>query len=415
MLLRGAELLTLEAGAAPRRADLRVEGSRITELGELAKRPGETCIDLEGRTICPGFVQGHVHLCQTLFRGQAEDLPLLDWLRQRIWPLEHGHDEPSLRRSARLTLAEFARSGVTSFQSIESVRGTEWVLDEIAHTPLRAIVAPSLVDVQSKEYPPGFATDTKTALDTMDRLLSDWDGKADRIFVAYGPRFVLSCTDELQRELGRRRHEEDARIHTHASEHPGELEAVQARFGRKYIQVLADFHLLGPRTGLAHCVHIDADEEELLVESGSAVLHCPSTNLKLGSGIARIYDFVQRGLRIALGSDGAPANNRLDLLTELRSAALLQKLRAGEAALSAEQSLALATREGARALGLGHECGTLSPGKSADLVVFDLRDPLLGEASDPFTKIVYAAGSQHIQRVMAGGVWLDGLAESLLG
>jgi 5-methylthioadenosine/S-adenosylhomocysteine deaminase len=120
--------------------------------------------------------------------------------------------------------------------------------------------------------------------------------------------------------------------------------------------VLADFHLLGPRTGLAHCVHIDADEEELLVESGSAVLHCPSTNLKLGSGIARIYDFVQRGLRIALGSDGAPANNRLDLLTELRSAALLQKLRAGEAALSAEQSLALATREGARALGLGHEC-----------------------------------------------------------
>ncbi|PIE22158.1 MAG: N-ethylammeline chlorohydrolase [Planctomycetota bacterium] len=405
MLLRGATLLTMVPGASPRRCDLRIIDRRIAAIGELTAEPGEAQVELNGRTICPGFVQGHVHLCQTLFRGQAEDLPLLDWLQTRIWPLEHGHDQASLRKSAELTLREFACSGVTSFQSIESVRGTRYILEEIAATPMRAIVAASLVDLDEAIYPPGFASSSQEALDETEALQADWDGFEGRIEIAYGPRFLLSCSEDLLRQLGQRR-AAGARIHTHASEHPGELAAVEARFGKRYIEALADFDLLGPSTGLAHCVHVDPHEEDLLVQSDTAVLHCPSTNLKLGSGIARVHDFLRRGLRIALGSDGAPANNRLDMLTELRSAALLQKLVAGEAALSAEDALALATREGARALGLGDECGTLEPGKSADLVVFDLEDPLLGEEASPYTKLVYAASRAHITGVMARGEWI---------
>ena len=254
-------------------------------------------------------------------------------------------------------------------------------------------------------YPRGFASTTRQALDESEALHDEWNGYEGRIQVAYGPRFLLSCTDDLLREIGRRR-AAGARIHTHASEHPGELAAVEARFGKRYIEVLADFEQLGPTSSLAHCVHVDPHEEELLVQSDTAVLHCPSTNMKLGSGIARVRDYLRRGLRVALGSDGAPANNRLDMLTEIRSAALLQKLLAGEAAISAETALALATREGARAVGLGDECGTLEPGKSADLVVFDLEDPLLGDRADAYTKLVYAASRAHITQVMARGAWI---------
>jgi 5-methylthioadenosine/S-adenosylhomocysteine deaminase len=194
-------------------------------------------------------------------------------------------------------------------------------------------------------------------------------------------------------------------VHTHAAEHPDEIAAVRTRFGRDYVLVLHEQGLLGDRSSLAHCVHTTTRERELLAATRTSVLHCPSTNLKLGSGIAPLVDYRRRGITIALGADGAPCNNRLSMLTEMRQAALLQALAAGPGCWPAAQTLAAATRGGAAALGLAHALGQLVPGKRADLVLFDLQDPRLGvvDAQRPASALVYAASERHVDAVLLGG------------
>lgn len=404
MLLQDLELLTMEPGAVPRRGSLRVEAGRIRTIGDVAPAPEEEVLPMPGLTALPGFVQGHVHLCQSLFRNLAEDLPLLDWLSRRVWPLEAAHDEQSLRASARLSLYELIRGGCTTFQSMETVHGTEFVFDEVSRSGLRAVIGSSLMD---RDAPPGLLQTTDEALATARELRRAWHGAADGLIShAFCPRFLLSCSDALHREIAGARRNEGARVHTHAAEHPSETQAVLQARGKPYLIALAELGVLGPQTSLAHCVQLDGPETNALVESGAAVLHCPSTNLKLGSGIAPIAKLRQRGVRVALGADGAPANNRLDALTELRQAALLQSLAEGPGALPAHAALSLLTLEGARALGLDAECGSLEVGKAADLVILDLGDPALGPAGDAPTRIVYGADRSHIRHVMAGGRFL---------
>jgi 5-methylthioadenosine/S-adenosylhomocysteine deaminase len=416
MLLEDAEILTMVPGQAPFRGGIRIDGERIAELGDLAPRPGEARVACRGLTALPGFVQGHVHLCQVLFRNLAEGLPLLEWLRRRIWPLEAAHDSNSLRASARLGLYELVAGGCTTFQSMETVHGTEHVLAEVASSGLRAVLGNSLMDRPDAGVPRPLLIGTEEALRTSRELRAAWDGKDGRIHFAFCPRFLLACSDELLRELACER-QQGARLHTHAAEHRGEVDAVMIQYGKRYLHALSDLGLLGPTTTLAHCVHLDATEESLLVATGTAVLHCPSTNLKLGSGIAPIVRYRQRGIRVALGADGAPANNRIDCLTELRQAALLQCLQAGPGALEPFEALSLLTREGAAALGLEADCGTLEPGKAADLVLLDLEDPRLGPGGDLCTRIVFAADRSHVRHVMAAGRFLvhDGIVQGDLG
>lgn len=403
MRLQGLQILTMVPEALILHGDLRIEGAHITGIGKLDPIPGETVKDFTGHTVTPGFVQGHVHLCQTLFRNLAEDLPLLQWLEKRIWPLEAAHDENSLRISARLALTEMIRGGCTTFQSMETTRGTEFVFDEVLQSGLRGVLGNALMDVDSGATPSGLCLPTSRSLEIASRLAADWDGKEGRIHYAWSPRFLLSCTNELLQEVATRSRQGQQRIHTHASEHADEVAWVQQQCGKSYIAALADLDLLGPRTALAHCVHIDETEIDLLASSGTSVLHCPSTNLKLGSGIARVVELRKRGVAVGLGSDGAPANNRLCSLTEMRQAALLQQWREGPGRFSARDALDLATRGGAEALGLQRECGTIEVGKAADLAIFDLRDPILGSSSSPYEKLVYSAERSHLRSVMAGG------------
>ena len=405
MLLTDLEILTMVPGSSPTRGAIRIDGERLAEIGALEPKPNEEVRSCSGWTALPGFVQGHVHLCQTLFRNLAEDLPLLDWLHERVWPLEAAHDEASLRASARLALFEMVSGGCTTFQSMETVHGTEFAFDEVAQSGLRAVVGNTLMD--GSDVPTGLKQTTVEALATAAALHDDWHGHKGRIFHALCPRFILSCTRELMGELGRLRAEEGRRVHTHAAEHPDEVLAIKTACGKRNLLALAELDLLGPETSLAHCVHLDDEEQAALSASGAAVLHCPSTNLKLGSGIAPVRRYLDAGVPVAIGADGAPANNRLDVLTELRQAALLQQWHSGPGTLSAFDALSLATREGARALGFGEVCGTLEPGKAADLVLMDLNDPRLGPGGDPYTKIVYAADRSHIRDVMVAGRFLD--------
>ncbi len=404
MLLTGLDILTMLPGSRePVHGAIRIRDGRIEEVGDLQATPGETTFDASGLTAVPGFVQGHVHLCQTLFRNLAESLPLLRWLQQRIWPLEAAHDEVSLRASARLALHELLRGGCTTFQSMESVHGTEHVFAEVERSGLRAILGNSLIDVPGDGVPDRLCTTTHEALAISLALRRTWDGRAGRIHYAFNPRFLLSCSDELHAELAHLRRSEGARIHTHAAEHPAEVETVLQQRGQRYLVVLERLGVLGPTTALAHCVHLDDEERDILQDSKAAVMHCPTTNLKLGSGFADVPEFRARKIRVAIGADGAPANNRLDALTELRQAALIQDLNRAPGALSPRDALAVLTIEGAKALGLEHECGSLEAGKAADVVLLDLRDPALGPGGDAFTKIVYCAERAHIRHVLVAG------------
>ncbi len=387
---------------AIRRASIRVVAGRIDAVGDLVAEPGEAVLDAGGLVAVPGFVQGHVHFCQTLLRGLADDLPLMRWLRERIWPLEAAHDAESMRVSAELTAAELLLGGTTTVQSIESVRHTEQVFAVARDAGLTTIAGNCLIDVDAPELPRGFATGTAAALAITEELREQFDG-TDRLHVAVAPRFVLSCTDELARDAAGYATQHRLRVHTHAAEHRGECAEVERRFGRRYLQVLDAQGLLGERTGLAHCVHLDERERELLVTSRSAVLHCPSANLKLGSGVAPIADYRARGVRVALGADGAPCNNRLSALTELRQAALLQALAAGPGVWPAAEALSALTCGGADALGLD-DVGRIAAGARADVVLLAIDDaPLAADDANPVGAVVWSAAEHHVRHVVCGG------------
>lgn len=393
------------------RGSVRIRGDRIVALGEIAPRDGERTVDGRGNVALPGFVQGHVHCTQTLFRGLASDLALLPWLQQRIWPFEHAHDDASTRASARLTFAELLGGGTTTVQSMESVRHTEVTCDEALAAGLTAIVGNCLMDVDEPGVPKGLPATAADNLARTEALWRQFHGRDGRLSIAVAPRFLLSCSEQLSRDAAALAKQCALRIHTHAAEHPDEVKAVRARFGRDYIEVLHAQGLLGPRTSLAHCVHTTARERDLLRTTGTAVLHCPSTNLKLGSGVAPIPDYRRLGLRIAIGADGAPCNDRLSMLTELRQAALLQCQQKGPGALRAEHALWMATRGGAIALGLDDEVGSLRPGQRADIVLFDFDDPTLPAATgEPLPRIaptiVYCADERHVRAVLCGGAFV---------
>lgn len=407
LLLRDATLVPMDGPSdSPlgrvRTGSLRIEGERIAELGDLERRPGETVLDCSGLTLLPGFVQGHVHFCQTLFRGLADDLPLLEWLASRIWPLEAAHDAASTRTSAQLSVAELLGGGTTAVQVMESTRHAEETCEVLAHSPLTAIVGNCLMDVAIAGAE-GLCTTPAEAMGICEELRREFHGRGGRLFYAVSPRFVLSLSEGLARDAADFAAEHDLRVHTHAAEHPDEVRAVRHRFGRDYIVALARQGLVGPRAGLAHCVHTTVADRDVMVESQCAVLHCPSANLKLGSGVAPVAAYRELGIRVALGADGAPCNNRLSALAEMRQAALLQAWAAGPASLPAEQALHMATRGGAEALGLQGELGSLRPGLRADLVALDLEAAGTGPGGGIASRVVYAGDERRIRHVLAGG------------
>jgi len=392
-----APLGTVRAGA------LRIAGDRIVALGDLEPAAGETVQDGHGMAALPGFVQGHLHCCQTLFRGLADDLALLPWLQTRIWPLEHAHDGRSTSASAELTLCELLRSGTTTFQAMESVRHAEQAFAAAQSAGVTAVLGNCLMDLPGPGVPAGMTTSGSDALRISEQLLQQFHGHGGRLFYAVSPRFLLSVSEPLAHDAAAFATQHRLRIHTHADEHQDEIAAVRARFHADYLQVLDRQGLLTARTGLAHCVHTTAAERALLQGRGAAVLHCPSTNLKLGSGIAPIRDYLVAGVPLALGADGAACNNRLGMLTELRQAALLQALHAGPGAVPAASWLWLATAGGARALGLEHEVGSLRPGLRADVVLFDLQAAELEPGGEVASKLVFQADERHLRQVFCGG------------
>jgi 5-methylthioadenosine/S-adenosylhomocysteine deaminase len=403
LLIKSATVLTLDGKNHVFEGDVLVEGSRIAALGESLSAKAAEVIDARGQVLLPGFVQTHVHLCQTLFRGAADDLALIDWLKRRVWPMEAAHTPESIYASARLGIAELIRGGTTCALTMETVNHTGQVFRAVEESGFRATVGKCMMD-RGDQVPAGLREQTEASIGESLELLERWHGAADgRIRYCFAPRFALSCSRELLERVGRLAHERGVLVHTHASENKDEIQMVERETGLRNIEYLDEVGLAASHVVLAHCVHLHDDEMEILRRTGTHVAHCPSSNLKLGSGIARVAEMIERGISVSLGADGAACNNRLDMLTEMRTAALIQKALHGPEALPALRVLRMATIDGARAMGLEGEIGSIEVGKRADLTLFDLDELRTTPCPDPVSTIVYAAEASNIRTVIIDG------------
>ena len=369
-----------------------------------AGRPLER-LDARGLWLLPGFVQTHIHLCQTLLRNGPDDLPLLPWLRTHVWPGEAAHDEATLEISARLGLAELLAGGTTAILDMGTVRHTDAVFRAAEASGLRVTSGNALMDDPTTN-PEELCAGADESLEEVERLAKKWHGAADgKLRVAYCPRFAVSCTDRLLRGAAVRARANGFLVHTHASENVEEVALVMQRTGKRNVAYLDDVGISGNHVVLAHVIHTDEAERALLAARGTAVAHCPSSNLKLASGVCPVPEYRAQGIHVTIGADGAPCNDRLDAFTEMRLAALLPKVRLGADALSAWDVVRMATAEGASALSL--PTGTLETGRRADLL---LLDPGSGFAEpttwrdDPYGPIVYSMDRSHVVATFVDGI-----------
>jgi 5-methylthioadenosine/S-adenosylhomocysteine deaminase len=401
LIVRNATILTMNDTFEVIEGDVVIHEGRIVSVGPRADETGQV-IEANGAYLLPGFIQTHIHLCQTLFRGYADDLALLDWLKTRVWPMEAAHTPHSLAAAARMAASELLRTGTTTVLTMETVHDTDAVFEALEPMGLRAVVGKCMMDAD-EAVPARLMEDTARSIDESIAIAKRWHGRANgRLRAAFAPRFAVSCSRELLEAVAVLAAEHDLVIHTHASENRDEIALIKARTGQKNIDYLAATGLTSKRLCLAHCVWVDEAEQALMAERDVKVLHCPGSNLKLGSGLAPVVEMRAKGISVSLGADGAACNNHLDMFEEMRLAAVLQSVRLQPGALTARDAIWMATREGARALGLEHEIGSIEPGKRADLILINAAGP------DPYSTIVYASrGTDVSTTIVDGEVLID--------
>src|SRR5215204_6214075 len=408
ILIQNGTLVTMDQQNSIVRGDILIADGHIADVGGKGQT-ADTTIDATDCAVIPGFVQTHIHLCQTIFRGAADDLALIDWLKQRVWPMEAAHSAESIAASARLGIAELIKGGTTCALTMETVNHTAEVFKVVEESGFRATVGKCMMD-KGDEVPAALQEQTANSIDESISLLEAWHGKVDgRIRYCFAPRFAISCTAELLERVAKLARERGVMIHTHASENRTECELVEQESGLRNIAYLHSLGLTGRHVALAHCVHLSVDEIETLKTTGTNVVHCPSSNLKLGSGIAPIAKLLEEGISVSLGADGAACNNRLDMFTEMRTAALLQKALHGPEVLPASRALRLATIDGAKALGLQSDIGSIEVGKRADLSLVRLDRLHTTPARDLVSALVYSAAPDDVETVIIDGelVMLD--------
>jgi 5-methylthioadenosine/S-adenosylhomocysteine deaminase len=408
VIIQNASIVTMNDRLDIVEGDVSVRDGRIVSVGVSAARTGgERIIDAGGGYLLPGFIQTHVHLCQTLFRGAADDMPLLEWLKRRVWPMEAAHTPATLRASVRLAAAELLLSGTTSVMTMETVHDTDVVFETLADIGMRAAVGKCMMDA-SGDAPKRLHEETRRSIDESLELKKRWDGAANgRLRGVFAPRFAVSCSRDLLEAVADLSAREHSLVHTHASESRDEVDEVRRLSGGfSNLEYLADTGLASSRLCAAHCVWVTDREQELLAERDIKVLHCPGSNMKLGSGLAPVTEMRARGISVSLGADGAACNNRLDMFEEIRLAAMIQSVRSAPGALTARDAIWMATREGARALGLDDEIGSIEPGKRADLIVVDRARAQLAPDRDVWSTLAFAATGRDVRLTMVDGVVL---------
>ena len=403
----------MDAARTVVRGDLLIADGRITAVGATVPtalanlpdaRPNAT-FDARGALVLPGFVHAHLHLCQTLFRGFAEQADLLRWLREAIWPLEAAHTPVSLAASARLGLCELIAGGVTCVNDMGTVHHTDALGATLEASGLRAVFGPALMD-QGERVPARLLEGADRALQSALAIADRWHGAAEgRLRVSLAPRFILSCSERLWHDVTDASRERGLLVHTHLAESPTEGGEVKSAVGSHAAPYFARQGVLSPRFVGAHGVWLDEEELGMMKQADAALVHCPGSNLKLGSGLADVRAWRRAGVRCGLGSDGAACNNRLDTFTEMSLGAGIARVLHRDEPSPARDLVALATCDGADALGLGAETGSLEAGKFADVTVVRVDQAHHGPEPlrDVYTTLVHAARPTDVRLTVAQG------------
>jgi len=405
ILIEGGTIVTVDdAGHVYNPGYVLSEGDRIVAVGAgeapsaLHARAGE-CIDASLMAVMPGMVNGHTHLFQTFIRGLADDKPLLDWLKAAIWPVAQALSEEEAYLAALLGFVENLRGGATAVVDHQYIHtdphNDDGVCRAAEETGARFLLARGWTDMG---YHPAFMESSDRIVEEMTRLHDAWHGRAeDRIRVEFGPLIPWGCSEATMRRTYALAQAWDVGVHIHVAETQEEVAINLEKRGNRHIEWLADLGILGPDVQLVHSVWLDDGELDLVAEHGAVVVHCPVSNMYLASGVARIREMRQRGIPVALATDGPGSNNNQDMLEVLKTTALLQKVATLDAmALLPEDVLWMACRGGAAAFGQPALIGSLEVGKSADLVLVDL--------DTPFAMPVHRAPSALVYNVSGGAV-----------
>jgi 5-methylthioadenosine/S-adenosylhomocysteine deaminase len=389
------------AGAVLERHAVAVRAGRIEAVlpaAEAAQQyPLYTRVDLPGHALIPGLVNAHTHAAMALLRGIADDIPLMRWLQEHIWPVEQKQVSAQfVKDGTLLACAEMLRGGVTCMNDMYFF--PEAALEAALQAGMRAALGIIVV-----EFPSAYASDPDAYLAQGLALRDRWR-EHPLVSFCLAPHAPYTVSDATFGKVARLAAELDVPVHVHVHETGMEIDRSMAEHGVRPLQRLAGLGLLGPNLISVHSVHLEPGEIALLARHGCSVAHCPSSNLKLANGIAPVARLIEAGVNVSLGTDGAASNNRLDLFEEMRLAALLAKAAGGSAeAMPAHAALRAATLGGAVALGADARIGSIVPGKSADLVAVALDDIALQPVYDVVSHLVYACGREHVSDVWVGG------------
>ncbi|MBI5584032.1 MAG: amidohydrolase [Deltaproteobacteria bacterium] len=377
-----------------------IRGSTIACMGAGAgeKWPAREVIEARGMLVMPGLVNTHTHGAMTLFRGLADDLPLKAWLEEHIFPAEARIIDPeTVYWGSLLACAEMIRSGTTTCgDGYFCLEGTARAVEEAG---LRAVLAHGIIDFPAPGVP-----DPAENIAAVRRFVERWQGVSDRIRPGVFPHSLYTCSARTLQEAKGLARQHQLPLFIHLAETREEVEQVRQTTGRSPVRFLKDLDLLDSRTVSVHATWVEGEELDLLTETGTAVSHCPESNLKLAAGVTPVPEMLCRGVRVGLGTDGCASNNDLDLLREMRTTALLHKVAGMDPTVMDAPSLVrMAALGGAEVLGWEKEIGSLQTGKQADLIIIDLDRPHLTPLYNPYSHLVYAASGADVDTVFIAG------------
>jgi len=352
---------------------------------------------LDNHLLIPGLINLHTHAAMTLMRGIADDLPLMAWLQQHIWPTEAAHVSAQfVLDGTRLACAEMLRGGITCFNDM-------YFFPDAAAQAATEFGMRAVLGVTTLEFPTNYAADANDYLNKGLAVRERWLSNP-LISFSLAPHAPYTVSDASFERIAMLAAQLGLPIHCHLHETRQEISDALQQDGRRPVTRLRDLGLLGPGLIGVHAVHLDDADRRLLAEANCSIAHCPTSNLKLASGLADVAAMQQRGINVGLGTDGAASNNRLDLFQEMRLAALLAKGSSGNAAIvPAGEALRMATLNGAIALGMGHRLGSITPGKQADLCAVDLGSLHASPCFDPVSHLIYVAGREDVSDVWIAG------------
>ncbi|AHF07600.1 amidohydrolase [Desulfitobacterium metallireducens] len=379
--------------------EIAIEGDRILSVGPKGSAPAgfvpDRVLDLPNDVVMPGLINTHTHAAMTMLRSYADDLPLMPWLTDKVWPFEAKMGKEDIYWGTKLALAEMILSGTTSM--LDMYGDMDRVGDAVLETGTRAVLSRGMI---------GNAPNGEQAFQEQIELVENYHGAGDgRIQVMFGPHAPYTCSGEFLQKVKAEADRRGVGIHIHVAETLDEINTIKEQEGKTPVQWLNDLGIFGGHVVAAHCVHLTEEDINILAEKKVAVAHNPESNMKLNSGTAPVPEMIAKGVVVGLGTDGASSNNNLDLFGEMRSAALQQKLKKDSTALPAYEVLEMATIQGAKALGY-EDIGMLAPGYKADLITINFDQPHFYPRFSIPAHLVYVAHAGDVRTMMVDGKFI---------